>query len=104
MSIMAVKRPDISYQVFGLTRSLDVKCSLSPRFSFLWLHMPVEELMAEELPILYMGDLSCVDEQESVSCFTVNILPSKAMFCISCTFRQDLSGRLRALSFLPPTM
>lgn len=62
--------------------------------------MPVEELVAEELPILYMGDLSCADEQENISCFTVNILPSKAMFCISCTFRQDLSGR-KSLSFFP---
>lgn len=92
MSIMAVRRPNISYWVFGLNGSVNAKRSLSLRFSFLWLHMSIRQLVAEELPILYMGDLSHADKQENVSCFTVNILPSKAMFCISCTFRQDLSG------------
>lgn len=39
----------------------------------------------------------------SGKCFLLyNKHPSKVMFCIACTLRQDLSGRLGALSFLPP--
>lgn len=39
ISIMAVKRPNISYRVFCFSGSLDVKCSLLLRFIFLWLHV-----------------------------------------------------------------
>lgn len=46
------------------------------RFNFLWQHVPVEEPVAEELLVLYMGEFSWVDEQENVSYFTVNIIPS----------------------------
>lgn len=92
---MAVERPNISYWVFGLTRSLNVRCFLSLRFSFLWLHVPVEELVAMELPILYLGD---------VSCFIVNILPSKAMFAFLAPSDKTYLEDFAALFFRPPTV
>lgn len=89
VSVMAVKRPNISYCVAGLTRSLNVSCFLSLRFSFLWLYVPVEELVAMELHIL--GD---------VSCFIVNILPSKAMFAFLAPSDKTYLEDLQPFSFI----